>query len=53
MEMNLANFAEALGQDSSPFEQAAIARKDAINTLLWNASAGTSWYGSYWHLPVL
>ena len=40
MELNLANFADALDEDSTPFMEAAMNRKEAINTLLWNASVG-------------
>ena len=42
METNLADFAEVLGEaaNASSYRAAAAARKEAVNTLLWNQTAG-------------
>ena len=42
MEANLADFAEALGEaaNATSYRAAAAARKEAVNTLLWNQTAG-------------
>ena len=41
METNLADFAEILGETNvSDYRQAAANRKEAVNAVLWSASAG-------------
>ena len=42
MEINLAKFAKALGKDDKQYRKAAAARKEAINTLMWNKEDGES-----------
>lgn len=40
METNLAKFAKILGKDDKKYRKAAAARKEAINTLMWNKEDG-------------